>query len=130
MCSTPKRSFLAVAGVLAASVLFGCQPNVPNSVERLNNSPLIVDEAMQQRSDWERSTSYYANGDTVADGTGYMFQTHETIPDPYRRVVEAPVAAMNIGLLPVGVFVNSPFKPQVYQGVITPPTHHAMPPLP
>ena len=130
MCSTPKRSFLAVACALTASALLGCQTNVPNAVERLNNSPLIVDEAMQQRGDWDRSTAYYANGDTVAGGTGYMFQTHETIPDPYRRFVESPVAAMNIALLPVGIFVNSPFKSQVYQGVIIPPTHNAMPPLP
>ena len=80
--------------------------------------------------EWDRSTMYYPNGDTVAGGTGYMFQTHETIPEPYRRIVEPAVATLNMALLPVGVFVNSPFTSQVYQGVILPPTHHAMPPLP
>jgi hypothetical protein len=129
MFSIPKRLRLLGLSVLAAGALLGCQANVPNGVERLNNSPLIVDEAMQLR-EWEPVPTYYANGDTVADGTGYMYHTHETIPDPYRRVVEPVVGTMNIALLPVGVFLNSPFRPQVYQGAILPPTHTAMPPLP
>jgi hypothetical protein len=129
MFSIPKRVMVLCGGVVAAAVMGGCQANVPNSTERLNNSPLIVDEAMQAR-EWDRSTAFYANGDTVSGGTGYMFHTHETIPDGYRRVIEPGVAAMNIGLLPVGVFVNTPFKPQVQQGAIIPPTHSAMPPLP
>jgi hypothetical protein len=115
--------------ILSAAALLGCQPTRPNGVERVNNAPLIVDEAMQRR-DWDRSTAYYANGDTVADGTGYMYETHETIPDPWRRVVDPAVASLNIALLPVGVFLNSPFVPQTYQGAILPPTYTAVPPLP
>src|SRR5690242_1233387 len=114
MCSIRNgvRAFvlwgLAAAGAILAG---GCQANVPPSQERLNNAALLVDEAMQKR-DWDRSVAYYANGDTVAGGTGYMFQTHETIPDPYRRVVDPAVTTGNIVALPVGVFVNTPFKPQ------------------
>jgi hypothetical protein len=123
------RKFVIGASLLTAATMLGCQANVPPGVERLNNSPLIVDEAMQRR-EWDRSASYYPNGDTVADGTGYMFHTHETIPDGWRRVVEPGVATLNFALLPIGVFLESPFVPQTYQGVITPPTHTAMPPLP
>ena len=128
MCLTRKARVLLGSCVLG-SMMFGCQAIVPESTERLNNTPLIVDDAMQKRQ-WDQSTSYYANGDTVADGTGYMFETHETVPDGWRRVVEPAITTMNIALLPIGVFVNSPIKEQVYQGGIIPPTHHAMPPLP
>src|SRR3954468_5352339 len=115
MFSTRKRSLLVGTYCLTAAAMLGCQANVPQGVERLNNSPLIVDEAMQRR-EWDRSTTYYANGDTVADATGYMYHTRETIPDPWRRVAEPGVATLNMALLPVGMFVNSPFKQQPYQG--------------
>ena len=78
------RKFVIGASLLTAATMLGCQAKVPEGVERLNNAPLIVDEAMQKR-EWDRSTSYYPNGDTVADGTGYMFETHETIPDGWFR---------------------------------------------
>jgi hypothetical protein len=123
------RKLVIGASLLTAATMLGCQAKVPEGVERLNNSPLIVDEAMQKR-EWDRSTSFYPNGDTVADGTAYMFETHETIPDPWRRVVEPGVATLNMALLPIGVFLESPFVPQTYQGAIIPPTHTAMPPLP
>src|SRR3954467_13332003 len=99
MCSTRRGAvkLLAACTMVAA----GCQRNIPPATERLNNSPLIVDEAMQRR-DWDRSISFYPHGDTIAGGTGYMFQTHETIPDGWRRFVDPSVSAMNILLLPIG----------------------------
>jgi len=109
-------------------MLGGCQANVPAGVDRVQSSPLIIDDAMQKR-DWERSVAYYPNGDTVAGGTGYMFQTHETITGEWRAVADPIMAVLNIGLLPVGLFANSPFSSQVYQGAIIPPTYTANPPL-
>jgi hypothetical protein len=127
--SSIREQLLGVGCCAVALVALGCQRTIPNTADRLSNAPLIVDEAMQMR-DWDRTIAHYPNGDTVAGGNGYMFRTHETIPEPYRRVVEPAVAATNIGLLPVGVIFNSPFTAQVHEGVIIPPTHHAMPPLP
>jgi hypothetical protein len=115
--------------VLAVSGAVGCQGNIPAPVERVDDSPLIVDEAMQRR-EWERQTSYYANGDTAAGGTGFMFRTHETMPMWSRPAVDPAIAVMNMALFPVGVFVNSPFTEQVYQGAVIPPTATAMPVLP
>src|SRR5687767_6171346 len=87
----------------------GCQRIVPPPVRApVNDAPLVVDEAMQIR-DWDRSTNYYANGGTVAGGTGYLWQTHEAVNPGHRRFVEAPVAALNIASMPVGLFVNSPW---------------------
>src|SRR4051812_6349056 len=101
MCSIRKSvKFCTGVGVLLAAMgLGGCQANVPNSPDPLNKSPLIVDEAMQRR-EWDPSISYYANGDTVSGGTGYMFQTHETMPGYSRRVVDPAMAVTNIVLLP------------------------------
>jgi len=133
MCST--RSFIRSRSMLALGFAgmmlggFGCQATVPPRAEKLNNPPLVVDDAMQRR-EWDRSISYYPNGDTVGGGTGYFMQTHETIQDPYRRVADPIVATGNIVALPVGVFVNSPFKPQVTQGAMIPPSHTVQPVLP
>ena len=116
-------------GIVAVSGLVGCQGNVPPARERIDASPLIVDEAMQRR-EWDRQTSFYANGDTVDGGNGYMFRTHETIPPAARTVVEPAVTTTNMVLLPIGVFVNSPFARKVDEGAVIPPTQSAMPVLP
>ena len=121
-----KVAMLALVGIGA---LAGCQANVPAPVERLNDTPLVVDDAMQRR-EWDRSTVYYGNGDTIAGGTAYMFQVHETMPNWSRRAADPLVATTNFLLLPVGVFVNSPFDAEAYQGAVIPPTHTAQPVLP
>ena len=108
----------------------GCQgvskkyPSAP-----VNNTPLVVDEAMQIR-DWDRSTSHYANGATVAGGTAYCWETADWVNQGHRRFVDGPVATLNIVSMPVGLFVNSPFEKQVIHGEIVPPTYTGQPPLP
>src|SRR5688572_18781243 len=99
------RNGCVIAIVLAAATLAaGCQRIVPPPTRApVNNTPLVVDEAMQVR-EHDRSTAYYANGATVAGGTGYLWQTHEAVKPGHRRFVEAPVAALNIVSMPVGVF--------------------------
>ena len=73
--------------------MVGCQKTIPNTAVKLNSTPLIIDDAMQMR-DWDKEVCYYGNGDTVAGGTGYMFQTHETIPENWRWLVDPAVATM------------------------------------
>src|SRR5215207_2253812 len=95
---------MAGAAFVAAA---GCQNIVPPPTKSaVNNTPLVVDEAMQVR-DNERTTAYYANGATVAGGTGYIWQTHEAVKPEHRRWTDAPVATLNIVAMPVGVFVNA-----------------------
>jgi hypothetical protein len=120
---------MTMAALSLSGMIAGCQRNVPPSMEKVNNAPLANDDAINKR-DWEKTTSYYGNGDTIAGGTGYMFQTHETVTDPYRRIVDPTISSMNMVLLPIGVFVNSPFQPQVVQGEMIPPSYTAQPPLP
>jgi hypothetical protein len=127
MCSI-RKSCGRMLAMLAASAVVGCQTVVPAPIERVNDTPLVVDDAMQMR-EWDESVVQYANGDTVAGGNGYMFRTHETMPPLAVRAVEPAMATTNMLLLPVGVFVNSPFKKQVYQGAVVPPTYTAVPPI-
>ena len=133
MCSTPKARnarILSAGLILMAMVVGGCQRVVPPPIASpVNNPPMILDQATQVRN-FDQSVSYYANGATIAGGTGYLWQTHETIPDGYRRYTDVPVAAANIVSMPVGVFVEPPWEAQVVRGETVPPTYTAQPPLP
>lgn len=130
MCSTRNAGCMALALGLGLAALTGCQSKVPPATASpVNTTPLIIDDAMQQR-DWERSTSYYASGATIAGGTGYLWQTHETFEPGQRRWLDVPIAVANIVCLPVGVFVDSPFGPTTYHGEGVPPSYTAQPPLP
>src|SRR5688572_16554704 len=136
MYSIRNRGFVTrrmVAGVLSAlalSAAAGCQGVSRNQpLAPVNNTPLVVDEAMQVR-DWDRSTNYYANGATVAGGTGYLWEVSDNANAGHRRLLDAPVAVLNMVSMPVGVFVNSPFERQVVRGETVPPTYTAQPPLP
>ena len=120
-----------LVSAMGVALLAGCQGLVQQSAQSpLNETPLIVDEAMQQRDDWDRSTAYYANGATVAGGTDYVWQTHETVPPEYRRLSDAPVAVLNFASMPVGAFTNSSAKKQVYRGESVPPSFHGNPAVP
>jgi hypothetical protein len=128
MCSTHNGVVFTLT--LGLIVFAGCQRTIPPPIASpVNNTPLVIDEAMQIRNA-EPSTSYYATGAAVAGGTGYLWQTHETIPDGYRRYTDVPVCLANFLALPVGVFVESPWEKVVYRGETVPPSYTAQPPLP
>lgn len=120
--------FLPLAGfALLAST--GCQRTQPAPVVALNNEPILVDEAMQQR-DWERSTAVYQNGDTVAGFTGRRYEVHNGLSEGYAgRLADPAVGIGNVILLPITMVLTPPWKAVGYQGVIIPPTHHANPPV-
>src|SRR4051812_40742273 len=128
MCSTRKRAWMMMLSVAAAAVLGGCQTIPPPHNEKLNDQPVANDPATQYR-EWDHTTSWYANGATVAGPTGYWYQVSEDLPEGYQRVVEPLVATMNMATLPVTTVVEPPWKVKVYHGAIVPPTYNAMPPL-
>lgn len=132
MCSIRNRAFrtlsLPLAGfaVIAAA---GCQRVQPAPVVPLNNAPMVVDEAMQMR-DWERSTVYYQNGDTVAGFNGRYYELKPKYQDGYvTRIGDPAVGITNVVLLPITMAMTPPWEAVRYQGVIIPPTHHANPPM-
>ena len=129
MFSTRRKIIVAFAAAVFVA-LAGCQRVVPPpTVSPVNDPRLTVDEATQLRN-YDQSVSYYATGASVAGGTAYLWQTHETIPDGYRRYTDVPIALGNFLSMPVGVFVESPWDKQVYRGESVPPTYTANPPLP
>jgi hypothetical protein len=130
MCLIHNNRLLLMTLTLGALTAAGCQSIVPpRAAAPVNDPPAVADPAIPMR-EWEQKTSYYANGATIAGGTAYMWQVHETVPPGARRLVEVPVATANIVSMPVGVFVNSPFEKQVIRGESVPPTYTANPALP
>ena len=109
--------------------LVGCQRTQPAPVVALNQEPMLVDEAMQQR-EWDRSTAVYQNGDTVAGFTGRRYEPKPEFTEGYAgRLVDAAVGLGNTVILPFTMLQTPPWKGVSYQGVITPPSHHAVPPV-
>lgn len=136
MCSIRNRPLNRVIHVmtpplagLALCLISGCQKTQPAPVVALNDSPMVVDEAMQAR-DWDRSTVYYQNGDTVAGFTGRYIELKPKYQDGAVTPVASPaVGITNIVLLPITMAVTPPWEDVRYQGIIVPPTHHANPPI-
>lgn len=125
------RNGIRVALVLGVAGIAGCQKDSPRSNQSpLNDTPLIIDDAMQSREDWGRSSAFYPSGATVAGGTGYVWESGDRVPGEYRRLTEVPVAVLNFLSLPVGLITNSPLKSQVARGEVVPPTFHGNPPIP
>ncbi len=98
-------------------------------VAAVDNSPLIVDEAMQQR-DWPRTTVRFQNGETPAGPTGFVLQHSPDAPKWTPALTDAPMSVANVGLVPFGYLFTPPWTRVIYPAGVVPPTYNAMPPLP
>jgi hypothetical protein len=125
MCLTPSR-LLSLAGLVALSLVGGCR-FASNEAPKMNldQTPLIVDEAMQRR-DWDRTPAYYANGDTVAGPN--LVVVEGTGPDVVQRVTDPTASVTNAIIAPATFILSPPWKDMVYQGMVIPPTYTAQPP--
>src|SRR4051812_29191033 len=99
MCSILKRAAAVAALVGSSGLIGGCQRMTPPQPDRLKQTPLVVDGAMEHR-EWDRSTAYYANGDTIAGGIGYLYRTSDKLPQLWWRIADPFVATGNIVALP------------------------------
>lgn len=125
------RNAIQAVLVLGVATVLGCQEAKPRSNQSpLNDTPLVIDDAMQAREDWDRSSAVYPSGASVAGGTGYVWESSDRVPGEYRRLTDAPVAVLNFLSMPIGLLTNSPLKSQVSRGEVVPPTFHANPPIP
>ena len=131
MSSTRNRSKLsqcALAALASAGLVLsmtGCQRIPPNRPVALNDEPLVVDEAMQIR-DWDRSTAYYGNGNTVAGATRLTYQPKND--NRYNYAFDPLIGVANFAIIPFTYFKTPARTTVVHQGAIVPPTHTAMPP--
>jgi hypothetical protein len=97
--------------------------------DELNDSPLVVDGAMQLR-DWQRMTAQYANGDTPAGPTGFLYEPRWNQPEWTYAVIETPLFVGQTLALPVVFAFTPPWTPVTYKGATIEATYNAMPALP
>jgi hypothetical protein len=127
-------------GILASSILLtGCeqfesakqsfyvQKRVPPP-EPLNQPPEISDPALAVRP-WAPSPTYYANDDVIA-GPNYTFLCVRELPDSLNAPVEQLLFVANLLYIGPGVFLEPPWKDEVYKSLTTDPSYTLMPPLP
>ena len=121
------RFILRAAVVASATPILlpaGCQRVQPTRPDRLNDAPLVVDEAMQIR-DWNRSTAHYANGSVVAGSPRLVFEPKDDSRLNY--AADPLIGVANFALIPFTYFYRPPFAAVEHHGAVVPPTHTAMP---
>ena len=130
LASSRLARTLAMSVAAVASVgITGCQKTKPAPVAKLIDSPVLVDDAMQRR-EWEQSSAYYANGDTVAGFSGRWLEPQPRFSEGYfGRLADPAVGLTNVVIMPLTMLQTPPWKGVDYQGVIVPPTHSANPPV-
>jgi hypothetical protein len=118
------------AGLLVAALLLGlggCQMEQRRpGPEPLDNAPITVDPAMQQR-DWPMTEALYVNDTVMAYPDLKPLQPTRT--PTYETVVTEPALFLaDTVYIPFGVFIEPQWKMVAYKSMSTPPTYTAMPP--
>ncbi len=131
----------SVGMILGLLVLVtGCAERQLSSTGAVNTEPLVIDQAMQTRSNWEPSLAQYENGDVKHNMVGFAYVADPTING---RVSDPRAVRANEYWTDTGVYVlNLVTSPYTYYqnyrhgtgnistGVQLPPTYTANPPLP
>ena len=119
----------AVASLLATGSGCGFQrANNNPRADRLNDTPLIVDEAMQRRN-FERSSAYYQKPTVIAGPTWLTFRGDEKA-ERTDLLTDPLIFGANVVVSPYAAVKDPQWENVEYRGATVPPTHHAMPPLP
>jgi hypothetical protein len=133
----PRARAAATACLLAASGLValaigsaGCSTQEKPVYDAVNTKPIVGDDAMALRADWQRSICPYPNGDVVAWSTRYPYQARESRFEESNLLMDTVTFVAETAFLPVELIANPPGEPQVWYGVKYPPTYTAQPPLP
>lgn len=116
----------AMLGLAAAPLLGGCANIHDNPPARLSEHPIQIDQAMQIRN-WSPTVAVYTNGSVIAPPTYYPYTVRSDVNPWLSPFVESGLFLGQTVALPVTLFVAK--NPQVYSGVITPPTYTAVPPI-
>lgn len=122
------RVMMLVAGV---GMMGGCEaqihPKTPGP-EALSSYAIPSDPAMEKRQ-WDVSFSKYGNDAVLAHPT---YELLEAKAENYEiNAVTEPVFFVgNVAYIPVGAFIEFPWKFEINKSVSAPPTYTLMPPLP
>ena len=116
--------------ISSAALLGGCQvrPMTPGP-EAMNDTPVIIDQAMQIRG-WEPIDAEYNNDVVMAGDTYSPLQPIWHGTNRIDAVSQNFAFLANVAWLPVGIFVYPPWVYYPYKSLSEPPTYTAMPPLP
>jgi hypothetical protein len=83
-----------------------------------------------QLRDWQRVSAEYANGDTPAGPTGFLYEPRWNQPEWTYAVIETPLFLGQTIALPVVFVMTPPWTPVTYKGATIEATYNAMPALP
>jgi len=116
---------LAFGGMLAG----GCQVVSPTPpVEKMNTTPLVIDEAMQIR-DWEPVTAYYDSGAVVAGPHNFPLEPSPDLPYGFDFLTDNVLFGGQAVVLPITVIIDPPWNDVTYRGVRQDPSYTSAPPL-
>jgi hypothetical protein len=96
-------------------------------VAAVNKSPLIVDEAMQQRN-WPRSVVRFQNGETPAVATGFVLQHPKDAPKWAPVLTDGPLFLANVFVMPIGYVFTPPWTRVIYPAGVAEPSFTGVPP--
>lgn len=125
---------LTLAAAVGAVLAGGCnscpvQKKQNQPPVALNDTPVIIDEAMQIRQ-WDVSTAKYQNGDTFAGPTMFAYEPKWNQPEWHYQFIDTPLFLTQLAGMPIMLFVTPPGKDLRYTGETIEPTYTAMPVLP
>ena len=122
-----------IVALIGGGFVAGCtcpiQKRANSAPEPVNESPLVVDGAMQLR-DWDRSVAVYQNGDTIAFPTGFLYEPKWGQPEYHYYFIETPLFIGQTLGMPIVFVMTPPWTPTTYTGVTVGQTYTAMPVLP
>jgi hypothetical protein len=126
-CTTTLVLTIALAGCQSFRSPVQRIANAPAG--QLNDTPMIVDQAMQIR-DWDRSSAYYTNTMFEAGSVGFLYEPRYDNPGWSYAAIEPPLFAAQVVALPVTIWFPPPWAPVNYASERVEPTYHGVPPLP
>ena len=94
----------------------------------VNRAPLIVDEAMQQRT-WSRAVVRFQNGETPGTPTGFVLKHNPDAPKWTPLLTDGPLFLANVFVMPIGYAVTPPWKRVIYPAGVVEPSYTAVPPV-
>lgn len=122
-----RKALLGVMVVGGSVAGVGCQRVGPPPSMLINDTPIVIDEAMQRR-DWPQTTAEYANGVTVARPTGVYWEPDPELPQTARAAIETPLFLAHSLLLPFDMIWDPFWEEVAYPRAQAPASYTAAPP--
>jgi hypothetical protein len=114
-----------VTHLTRADKLVEFPPRQPS--DRVNDTPIIVDEAMQAR-DWQPVAATYPNFSSTAGPTEVTLEARPDLKPWWHAALETPLFVTNIVLMPLAMWQTPPWDQVEATSFYVPPSYTANPP--